>query len=348
MLTLADPAVAIRESVVVTRLDHVRLLRLRGADVRDVLDHLCAGTVRVRDGQLQHVLLLDENAHCFADAHLLCDDEEYDLLAEGPTARELVGHVRRYLPPNVDIQIDDRSQTHAVIGVDGPYAWELVSRVAGADAIGLPYLTCFHTADWRCYRAGKTGEYGYGLIVSHEGAEALESLLMEKGESLDVARGNLDVLDQCALENFYFNIRREGRAGLTPIELQLQWRVAYDKEAVGLDALRAHRERGPAARATTLVAAVPVRAGDEVRLDGEPVGHVLNAGWSTARGDCVALALIDRRCAHAGLDGFVVGEDTAARSMSPPVLANRSLFVSPQLHAYATRAELAMPPIARR
>src|SRR5262249_33473937 len=142
--------------------------------------------------------------------------------------------------------------------------------------------------------------------------------------------------------------RREGRAGLTPIELQLQWRVAYDKEAVGLDALRAHRAAGAMARTTTLLAEAEVHVGDEVRLDGERVGHVLNAGWSAARGDCVVLALLDRRCAHPGLDGFVAGEDIAARSISPPVLANRSLFVSPQLHAYATRSELAMPPIARR
>ena len=351
MPSRADPAVAIRESVVVTRLDHVHLLRIRGDDARAALDVLCAGIVRARDGQLQHVLLLDDDAHCFADAYLVADDEEYDLLVEGPTADALHAHLARHLLLGSDIEVEDRTVTHALLGLDGPYAWELVSRVAGAEAIGLPYLTFFHADEWTCYRAGKTGEFGYGLIVPREARDSLETLLLEKGEPLGVTRGTLDTLDQCALENFFFNVRREGREPVTPIELQLQWRVAYDKDAVGLDALRRHRAAGPSVRLTSLVAEREVAAGDEVRLDGAAVGRVVNAGWSVTRGDCVALALLDARWAHPGIETFTVShaaDAVPARSVTPPVLNNRSLFVSPQLHAYATRAEVAMPPLARR
>src|SRR5688572_33407967 len=105
MLSPTDPAVAIRESVVVTRLDHVHLLRFRGEDARAALDVLCAGTVRVRDGQLQHVLLLDEEAHCFADAYLVADDEEYDLLVEGPTPDALRAHLAHHVPSGSDVQV---------------------------------------------------------------------------------------------------------------------------------------------------------------------------------------------------------------------------------------------------
>ncbi len=347
----ADAAVAIRESVTITRLDHVHLLRVRGDDARAAIDVLCAGTVRARDGQLQHVLLLDEGAHCFADAYLVADDEEYDLLIEGPTADALHAHLARYVPSGSDVQIVDRTATHTLLGLDGPYAWELVSRVAGAEAIGLPYLTFFHADEWTCYRAGKTGEFGYGLIVPREARDSIETLLFQKGEPLGVARGTLDVLDQCALENFFFNVRREGREPVTPIELQLQWRVSYEKNAVGLDALRRRRAAPISARLTSLVAECVVSVGDDVRLDGVVVGRVVNAGWSTTRGDCVALALLDVQWAHPGIDTFTVSHAAGpvpARSVTPPVLNNRSLFVSPQLHSYATRAEVAMPPLARR
>ena len=351
MPPLADPAIAIRESVVVTRLDHVHLLRFRGDDARTAIDTLCAGMVRARDGQLQHVLLLDEAAHCFADAYLVADDEEYDLLVEGPTADALHAHLARHLPSGSEVQIEDRTTTHALLGLDGPYAWELVSRVAGAEAIGLPYLTFFHADDWTCYRAGKTGEFGYGLIVPRDARDALETLLLEKGEPLGVARGTLDALDQCALENFFFNVRREGREPVTPIELQLQWRVSYDKDAVGLEALRRHRATPVATRLTSLITDRTVTVGAEVHLDGEVVGRVVNAGWSATRGDCVALALLDVRWAHPGIETFTVWHEASAvpaRSLTPPLLNNRSLFVSPQLHAYATRAEIAMPPLARQ
>jgi glycine cleavage system aminomethyltransferase T len=351
MPPLADPAVAIRESIVVTRLDHVHLLRFRGDDARAAIDTLCAGMVRARDGQLQHVLLLDEAAHCFADAYVVADDEEYDLLVEGPTADALHAHLARHLPSGSGVQIEDRTKTHALLGLDGPYAWELVSRVAGAEAIGLPYLTFFHADDWTCYRAGKTGEFGYGLMVPRDARDSLETLLLEKGEPLGVTRGTLDALDQCALENFFFNVRREGREPVTPIELQLQWRVSYEKDAVGLEALRRHRTTPVAVRLTSLIAERTVAVGADVHLDGEVVGRVVNAGWSATRGDCVALALLDVRWAHPGIETFTVSHETSAvpaRSLTPPLLNNRSLFVSPQLHAYATRAEVAMPPLARR
>ena len=41
------------------------------------------------------------------------------------------------------------------------------------------------------------------------------------------------------------------------------------------------------------------------------------------------------------------GASVAARSVSPPTLNNRSLFVSPQLHSYATRSGIELPPLAR-
>ena len=340
---------AIRESVALTRLDHVTPLRLRGEDARDALDLLCAGTLRARDGQLQHVLLLDDDGRCFADAYLVCDDDEYDLLVEGPSPEALDAHLARHLPDDLDVEIERRATTHAILGLDGPFAWEVVSRVAGAEAVGLPYLTFFHAPEWTCYRAGKTGEFGYGLIVPREQLEALEATLAAHGERLDMARGTLDALDQCARENFFFNVRREGREPVGPAELQLQWRVAYDKDAVGVAAARTRRDAGVTQRLTCLVSDGAMARGDVVSLEGARVGRIVSAGWSPVRDDGVALALLDLRVAWPGIDGFVVAgaHEVRARSMTPPLLNNRSLFVSPQLHSYATRDEIAMPPLVR-
>jgi aminomethyltransferase len=346
----ADAALAVRESAIVTRLEETPIVRFRGPDAREALDRLCAGKLRLRDGQMQHVLLLDDAARCFADAYALCDDEDYELLLDGPEPAATGEHLAHRLPPNLDAVIEERTASHAVIGLDGPFAWELLSRVAGAESVGLPYLTFFHADGWVCCRAGRTGEYGYLLVVPRERADELHARLLEAGGPMDVAEGDRAVLDQCALENLFFNARREGREPLTPIELQLQCLVDYRKDAIGLEALRRHREAGVRARLTTLVAECPVAAGDAVRLGPVRVGRLVNAGWSVVRQDCVALALLDLACAHPGIAGFAVGaaEPVPARSVTPPVLNNRSLFVDPQLHVYATRAEIRFPPLVRR
>jgi glycine cleavage system aminomethyltransferase T len=345
----ADPAFAVRQSAVVSRVDDVTILRFRGPGARDAVDRLCAGPLRGRDGQLQHLLLLDEQAHCFADAYVLCDDDEYELLLDGPEARAAADHVAGHVPRGADVEIEDRTGSHAAIALDGPFAWELLSRVAGAEAVGLPYLTFFHGEGWTCCRAGRTGEYGYLLEAPGERAAELHRALLEAGAALDAVEADRAVLDQCALENLFFNPRREGREPVTPIELQLQWRVDYAKQSLGMDALRRHRAAGAGSRLTTLVAPRAVAAGDPVRIGAARVGRVLSAGWSVVRGDCVLLALLDLGCAHPGIRGFEIGADepVPGRSVTPPLLNNRSLFVSPQLHTYATRGELRLPPLVR-
>jgi glycine cleavage system aminomethyltransferase T len=346
---LPDAVRAMRHSVAVSRLDDVRYLRLSGDGAWDALDHLFAGDLYVRDGQLRHGLLLDDDAHPFADCYAGRDDEEYFLLAEGPSAGALTAHVARHLPPGAQVACEDLTGTVGVLGLDGPYAWELLASIAGAECIGLPYLTFFHFDEWIICRAGNTGEFGYDLIVPRPQLDELERTLLASGAALDAAPGGRDALEQCALENGFFNIRREGRGDVTPLELQLQWRVSPSKTFVGVDALRRRRQEGLRRRLTTLVGPGPFAVGDELLLEGSPAGAIVNAGASEARGDWVALALVDIAWAHPGIAFAAAhaGVAVPARSVSPPVLDNRSLHVSPQLHSYATRRDYVFPPLSR-
>ena len=349
-MSLADDVAAIRGSVAVSRLDHVCYVRVRGASAYDALDALFPGALRMRDGQMLHTMLLTEDAYPFADAYLCWDDEEFFLLAEGPASGELVAYLRDHVRGD-SIDVEDRTGSHAIVALDGPYAWEMLGLVVDPEAIGLPYLTFYHHRDWICYRAGKTGEYGYGIIVARTEVDSLERRIADVGSVFDLRRVSLDALDQCALENWFFNIRREGHQPVTPIELQLQWRVSYQKAFVGSEALARRRRDGAKQRLTSLLATGDVAIDDVVSLDGKAVGRVVNAGFSHTRGEWMAVALIDVAWAYPGIGAFtIVGRDrtTTARSVTPPVLNNRSLSVSPQLHSYATRHEYAMPELVRR
>lgn len=347
-MPLREAIHAVRYAVAVSRLEDVRYVRLTGPGAWDALDHLCSGELYLRDGQLLHGLLLDEEAHPFADCHVGRDDEDYVLLLEGPTASELDAHLARHLPRG-EVTVEDLTADVGMLGLDGPYAWELLGLVAGAECIGLPYLTFVHLDRWTIYRAGKTGEYGYGFIVPREDLDALERRLGEVGAALDVATAGRDALDQCALENWFFNIRREGREPVTPLELQLQWRVSSRKRFVGSDALHSQRVAGIRQRLTCLVGASPSAIHDTVWLEGAPVGRVVNAGYSHVRGDWVTLALLDVAWAYPGIDFAVTasGDGASLRSMSPPVVDNRSLHVSPQRHSYASRGQYTFPVLPR-
>jgi len=344
-----EEVAAIRQSAALSRMDHVRCVCVRGERAYEALDGVVTSDLRVRDGQMIHSLLLEDDGRIVADIHLGRDGEEFLIFSEGPDSVELQDYLHRHLGA-AGAEFEDWSQARALLMINGPYAWELLALLLGGDVVGLPYLTLFHFDDGICFRAGKTGEYGYGILIPRENLESLWMRLLEMGRALDVTVAGLDALDQCALENWYFNIRREGREPVTPVEVQLQWRVSNRKSYVGSECVARRRQEGPRQRITCLVTEGPIAVGDAIEIDGSPVGWVVNAGHSSTLDRWVSLGLLDIRWAHSGLDVFRVraaGGEVGARTMSPPLVNNRSLHVSPQIHSYATRHEFTFPPLRR-
>lgn len=336
----------IRTSVGVSRLDHVAIARLAGDGAWDAVDRIFTRDLHIRDGQLSHGLLLNRDGTIFADAYLGCDDEELFLLVEGPGDEALAAYLAAAMEGVDDVSLDMESTRHTIVAMDGPYAWELLSRLVGPEVIGLPYMTFFRTGGHLCYRAGKTGEFGYRLVTPRDEAEELRARLLELGEPLDAAPVGLQALDQCALENWFFNIRREGARAAGPIEMQLQWRVSYRKPFVGSEALAARRRDGVHTRLTGLIGEGALAAGDAIRFGDREIGVVANAGYAPLRSDWVGMALLDLAWAWPGIGPLQIGEgEVLARTVAPPFLRNRSLYVNPQIHAYATRNEDAFPPI---
>ena len=338
---------AIRLSVAVSEASQVSVLRVSGSAAFDALDRIVPRELFIRDGQILHSMLLKDDATLLADLFVCRQDESYLLLSEGASADEIRHSLQEQVPAGADLELRSLDETHGLVALDGPYAWELLAEALSPDVIGLPYLGFFDLDPWLCFRAGKTGEYGYLLLGARSEIPALTARLLEEGRRFDVAGTDLEALDQCALENGFFNIRREGAFDLTPIELQLQWRASYQKDYVGAAALRQQRSKGASARVTTIVGGSPLVEGDSVFLGETRIGRVVNAGFSPTRGDWVALALVEERWAHPGLRLTAVHGDGRLdiHSVSPPVINNRSLYVHSQRHSYRTRDEQAFPPL---
>jgi glycine cleavage system aminomethyltransferase T len=344
---------ALRLSAALSDMPHVRALRLVGADALDGLDRLCPADLFMREGQILHTLLLEDSGRALADLYVGAEDGSFLLLAEGPSPEELRAHLEGHLAAGSSVELVDLDETHRILSLNGPYAWEVLAGLAGPEVVGLPYLTFYATERFTCLRAGKTGEFGYDLLVERGAADGIADELARAASrlGLDLAVVGLPALDHCALENWFFNIRREGRAGLTPLELQLQWRVSCRKPGyVGAAALEARRRAsgGIRSRLTCFVSGGPLRDGEPVWLGERCVGRWLSVGYSPWRAEWVGLALVDIDLAHAGLDGFhtLVGpRRVAARTVAPPVLNNRSLFIDLQRHSYQTRDGDEFPPI---
>ena len=346
-----EEILALRTGVVWSTEPDVVCLRLTGDDAFDVLDRVCPTDLLVRDGQVRPSLLLDAEGRVIADAYVGSDDDGYLLFAEGLSPEALAAHLHANTASGAKVQVQEVTAEHDYVSVHGPYSWELIGELLGPDLIGLPYLYFYRADEILCLRAGKTGEYGYDLFVPKPRTAEFTARIEEVGRAFDVRRVGLDALSQCGLENGFFDVRREGARGLDPIELGLQWRVSFRKDHVGSEALAKARAAGWNRRVTTVIAAAEVAPGDAVTLDEARIGEVLSTGESPLAKAHVALALLDRPFGVAGIDRFAVkraagGDPVSIRTVSPPVLNNRSLYVNSQRHAYATRDRDKMPPIA--
>jgi aminomethyltransferase len=343
---------AVRTSVGLTRRDHVAVLRVEGPDAFALLDASSPAPLYLRESQMRHTLLLDDDARPVADLFVCSDEDGYFLLADGVTGAGLADRLearRTAKLPDAEVAVRSLADSHELIGLDGPYAWELAAALMGPTVLGMPYLSMLRVDDVVCFRAGKTGEFGYDLLVPRGAAAGAR--LRDLGAGFDAVSVGREALDVCALENWHFNIRtlRDTPLArpLTPIELQLQWRVDYRRDFVGAEALRARRAAGASVRATSFVSPAAVSAGDGMALDGQPCGEVLAAAPSPTLGGHVGIALLDARLAHPGLELEVAAADgpTTVATRTPPLVRNRSLFVDPHRHSYRTRDSESFPSL---
>ena len=334
---------ALRTATCVTPGDHVACVKLVGTGAADLLERVSPRALFVRTGKMSHTLFLDEAARPLADVYLCCDEDDFFLLAEGMTAAEIITYLRPHAA-DLDVTFDDLTESHAVLSLGGPYAWELLGELTTPDVIGLPYLGFFHAEAFTCFRGGKTGEYGYDLLVERTRLAAVRAQLADIGARFDLVESTLATQDVAQLEAFFWNARRQSPVGLTPIELQLQWRVNYGRAFPGAAAL-AERRTTAHQRAVLLASATTLEPGATLRAGDRTIGTVLDAAFSPTRGDWVGMGMVDRAFAHSSLD--LASGAAVVHTLSAPSINNRSLHVDPQRHCFATRATDVFPPLVR-
>ncbi len=384
-MSLETEVRAIRLAVALSELPGRVCLRLAGKSVESLLNRICPCDLFIRDGQMQQTLFLNDDGNPLADVFVCADGEDFLLLAEGLTAIGLTEYLRTSQNSEEEIRITDLTSDHSLLSLNGPYAWELLSEVISTEIIGLPFSAFYHGEDFTCFRTSATGEFSYELLIPRDQADKWRERILKIGKVFDLENVGAEALRLCALENFVFNIHADAIGDVTPLELQLQWRVSYKKTYPGSAALL-ERRKHYTHRAVLVAATAEMKNGDRVRIENRDVGILLNTGYSFDRKEWLGLALVDRDWAYSdvpvecmpgitgligliGLIGIIgineqgvtaraiasqdmtapaiasPGTASPARIISAPAINNRSLFVDPQRHTYAGRGEKVFPSL---
>jgi aminomethyltransferase len=228
--------------------------------------------------------------------------------------------------------VDDASTAWAIVAVQGPDAlptvtaalgtpaadvpWGQLREVVAGEEVGRPgrYLLC---------RTGYTGEPGVELVVPAELSGGVWDAIVSAGAT----PCGLGARDTLRLEMGYPLHGNELGPDVTPAEARLSWAVQLTdqhgepRRFPGAVAIAAAAASGPARRSWGLrvEGRRPLRAGSEVRRDGEVVGRTTSGGFSPSLEVGIGLGLLDAAVRPGDeVEVEVRGKVVAAEVVRPP------------------------------
>lgn len=340
---------AVRNSVAISDNCHYGKFRVSGSDAMDLMNRVVMADVgRLAIGRATWTFMLREDGSTMCDVYVVCAGDEYLLFSEGTTPAEVLAALVAESASR-SVKVEDLTTNVALIGLDGPFAWELLKELVGVRMLGLRYLEFLENqplGDGNAYviRAGKSGEFGYQVMVPNDQAGAVWAQLLEAGQDFDIQPAGYETMNLCRLENRFINMHCEGTA--TRNTLELNCRVMIDREKddfIGYEAITEALEGDVENRIIGLSIEGGMNdtpsLGAEVSAEGEVFGRIVNVAFSPALGKPIALALVASDVAYVGLDFQVLLANGSrdATSVSAPFIFNNSLTVRPQEDSYRNR-----------
>lgn len=332
---------AVREGVAMSDQSHYGKFRLTGSGALELLNQTNLPDIeRLAIGKAMTSLMLKEDGSVMADVYIISIGDGYLLLTEGASPSEIAAHLESQ--EIAGAEIEDLTKEYSLIGIDGPYSWEILKEQFGVRVLAMRYLEFIESQEFagttvHVIRAGKTGEFGYLMIVEADAADDCWKALLEAGAAFNCSTVGVQTLNLCRMENRFLNLHLEGTIATSPLELNCRVMVDHEKEEyLGRDAIESMCEAGAAKR----IVGVRIEGdkesmpelGSEVTAEGNVIGSLANVGYSPALDSIIGLACLDAEFGYAGMD-YMVGEANA-KTVSAPFIFNKSLTVRPQEDSY--------------
>ena len=197
------------------------------------------------------------------------------------------------------VTLTDVTSAFTVLGIMGPRARDLLSRLTGADLsnAAVPFGTTREIelghATARATRITYVGELGWELYVPAEFAMNAYEEIVAAGDAFGLRHAGYHAMDSLRMEKGYRFWGHDIGGEDTPLEAGLGFAVAFQKDGfVGREALLRQRDRPLARRLVmlTLDDPAPLLLGDEpIYRDGVLVGRITSGAYGHTLGRSVGM-----------------------------------------------------------
>ena len=330
---------ATREAVALYDQTSFGKLLITGRDAERVLQRLCTADVAVNMGRAVYTGMLNERGGYEADVTLTrLAFDRYLLVTSAASPVRDKAWIEAHLDAEDRVTVVDVSSAYAVYGVMGPRSRVLLERLTRTDLSdeAFPFSTSQEIdlgySTVRATRITYVGELGWELYVPVEFAVGVYEDLKHAGADLGIVDAGYYAINSLRLDKGYRAFGPELTPDFTPVDAGLRFtcKLKTDIEFIGREAVERAIEAGPRRRLVSFALEDPevmMWGGELVLRNGEAVGQVTSAAWSTTFGTCVGLAYLWRR------DGEAVGPDWIREGAYEVNVGGRRVGTKPQLGA---------------
>lgn len=294
---------------------------VRGADAAAFLNRVCANEMDRPAGRAVYTAMLNERGGIESDLTGIRLGEDHYRLYVGTTAvRRDLAWLRRH-SEDFDVSLDDVTSDFAVIGLMGPDATSIAEAVGAGALNQLGYFRVGEATVSGCavtgVRLSYVGEAGWEITCkANEATQVYDALYGQGARPAGVlAQSSMRV------EKRFLAYGHDLDTDVSPLDVGLDFAVAWDTDFIGRAALQALKDQGRENRVYSIIledaAAVPL-GNEPVYLGDRIVGKTTSAAFGYRVGRPVAIA--DVYDAEARQSDVVVEIDVAGERFAGKIV----------------------------
>ncbi|MBP32394.1 FAD-dependent oxidoreductase [Methylobacterium sp.] len=280
---------AVREEVGLFDQSSFAKFVVEGPDAERVLNRICANDVAVPVGRIVYTQWLNDRGGIEADLTVTREAEDrFLVVTAAATQTRDFAWLKRNIPGDARAYASDVTSAHAVLGVMGPRARDLLQPLTDADLsnAAFPFATSrvidLGYARVRASRITYVGELGWEIYVPTEFVQGVYDRIVAGGEAAGLKLAGYHAMNSLRMEKGYRHWGHDITDEDTPFEAGLGFAVMMDKPGgfTGREALLRQKERGLVRRLVqfTLNDTEPLLYHNEPIIhDGRTVGRITSA-----------------------------------------------------------------------
>ena len=332
--TVAAEHVATRERVALFDMTPFAKFEIAGAGALNALQRLATNQMNKPVGSITYTSMVTPSGgiKCDLTVTRLAGDR-FMVVTGGAMGLHDLAWIEAGMPSDDSARVTDVSAAQCCIGLWGPRARDLLSRVCDDDLSndGFPYMSARRITIGEvpalALRISYVGELGWEIYAPSEQGARLWDILWDAGQSLGVIAAGGGAFDSLRLEKGYRLWGNDIHTEYNPYEAGIGFAVRMRKgDFIGRDALRAARAEGVSRKlcCMTLDDANAVVMGKEpiLRADSDQVlGYVTSANYGHSIGRGIVYGYLPTEYAEVGtkVDVVYFGERLPATVAREPL-----------------------------